>query len=154
MEISFSCKTFEGLTKLELYEIMVIRQEVFVVEQDCPYLDADGLDHLGRHILGTNKEGKIIAYTRIFPKGVKYRDYTSITRVLNHISVRGKGMGQHLMSFSIQKVYEHYGSFPIKISAQCYLERFYQSFGFRSVGASYLEDGIPHIAMVLPKEKT
>ena len=144
----FQVKGFQELTNDELYGIMVIRQEVFSVEQNCPYLDADGLDQGAFHVLGTVKGMGLVAYSRLCPKGVSYSDYVSITRVVNKIGVRGKGVGRKLMDFNMSYMNRHFKEMPIKISAQTYLTAFYQSYGFQTVGESYLEDGIPHIAMI------
>lgn len=149
--MEFVCKPFYDLSLDELYEIMKIRQEVFVVEQTCPYLDADGKDQEGWHLYGTNQKGEMVAYTRILPAGISYENYPSIGRVLTTESERGTGAGKLLMSVTIEKLEQLFGSLDIKISAQCYLEKFYKDFGFEPVGESYLEDDIPHIAMIRSK---
>lgn len=146
--ISISCKPFKALSLEELYAIMVLRQEVFVVEQDCPYLDADGKDQLGYHFMIWDKAGELVAYDRILPKGVSYDHYPSIGRILTSEKARGTGIGKLLMTKSIEKTEQLYGKIPIKISAQSYLERFYGYFNFKSTGEEYLEDGIPHMAMI------
>lgn len=147
--IHFSCKTFDQLTVYELYEIMTLRQEVFVVEQNCPYQDCDGKDLASWHLCGKNDEGRLVAYTRLLPKGVSYPDYCSIGRVVSSPSVRGTGAGRLLMHRSIEMARQLFDNEPIKIGAQTYLLRFYESFGFRSTGEEYLEDGIPHTKMIL-----
>jgi ElaA protein len=144
--LSFSCKYFTELTLEELYYCMQLRQEVFVVEQDCPYIDADGKDPQSWHLMGWHK-GQLVAYTRIVPKGISYPDYVSIGRVVTHHSVRRGGYGKQLMKESIRQARQLFPDQPIKISAQCYLIEFYESFGFQAVGKEYEEDGIPHIAM-------
>ena len=148
--IQFSCKPFYELELEELYQIMVLRQEVFVVEQNCPYLDADGKDQSGFHLMGWDEKGTLVAYTRLLDKGIAYDNYPAIGRVVTSQQVRGSGAGKLLMKASIKAVKQ---LFPqqksIKISAQCYLIRFYQSFGFQTTGEEYLEDDIPHIAMIL-----
>ena len=149
--MDFFCKAFYDLSLDELYEIMKIRQEVFVVEQTCPYLDADGKDQKGWHLFGKNQSGEMVAYTRILPAGISYDNYPSIGRVLTTEKVRGSGAGKALMSATIETLEQLFGPSAIKISAQCYLEKFYQSFGFESVGEPYPEDDIPHIAMIRPK---
>ncbi len=147
--LNFSCLPFDQLTPLELYDIMALRQEVFVVEQNCPYLDADGKDPHCWHLTGRNDEGKLVCYTRLLPKGLAYDDYASIGRVVSSPSVRGTGIGKILMQQSIDTCIRLFGNQPIKIGAQSYLLRFYEGFGFRSTGEEYLEDGIPHTKMIL-----
>ncbi len=149
MKVVFYTKKFERLSLTELYHIMVLRQEVFVVEQDCPYLDADGKDESSMHVLGYHDE-KLVAYARLVPKGLTYKNYPSIGRVVTHISVRKQGVGKLLMKNAIHSFYETFGrDSTIKISAQSHLSKFYNEFGFETVGDGYLEDGIPHIGMVL-----
>jgi ElaA protein len=147
--MTFSCLPFNQLSAQELYDIMALRQEVFIVEQNCPYLDADGKDPRAWHLLGRDDTGRLIAYTRLLPVGVSYPEYTSIGRVVSAPGVRGTGAGKALMVKSIEMTRHLFGPGPIKIGAQSYLLRFYESFGFRSTGEEYLEDGIPHTKMVL-----
>lgn len=151
--LQFSSKPFEALTVYELYDIMALRQEVFVVEQNCPYLDADGKDLHAWHIMGRNEEGDLVAYTRVLPPGVSYEGYASIGRVVSAPEVRRSGAGRLIMEHSLALCRALFGPTPpVKISAQTYLIRFYESFGFRSTGEEYLEDGIPHVAMVLTSD--
>ena len=146
--MQFNCIPFPELSLEQLYAIMRLRQEVFVVEQNCPYLDADGLDQKSLHLMRyQNKD--LVAYTRLVPKGISYEKYASIGRVITTQAVRGKGFGKALMMASIQQLHLHFGVQPIKISAQSHLLRFYQECGFQSTGEEYLEDGIPHTAMLL-----
>jgi len=147
-EVSFSCKPFDALTVYELYDIMALRQEVFVVEQNCPYLDADGKDVSSWHLMGRDTQGRLVAYARLLPPGVGYEAYASIGRVVSAPSVRRLGLGRLLMAHSMAWCTKVFGSKPIKISAQAYLKTFYESFGFHHTGEEYLEDGIPHIAMI------
>jgi ElaA protein len=148
--LSYQCLPFEKLSLEQLYQIMVLRQEVFIVEQDCPYLDADGKDQASWHLLGTNSAGELLAYTRLVPMGVSYDTYASIGRVVNSPKIRGQGAGRELMEVSKRQLRALWGEeMPVKISAQCYLQRFYESLGFEAIGESYLEDDIPHIAMIL-----
>ena len=154
--IEFTYKPFAELTVYELYDIMALRQEVFVIEQNCPYLDADGKDlkgwHLmGRHIFDENTEGVLVVYTRLLPKGVSYDDYASIGRVVSSASVRGSGAGKILMQKSIAMMEQLFPNDPVKIGAQTYLLKFYESLGFESTGEEYLEDDIPHTTMILKK---
>lgn len=145
--MNFLLKTFKELSIDELYSIMALRQEVFIVEQECFYLDADGKDQLCHHLLGY-KGDKLIAYTRILNKGISYDEYSSIGRVVNSPSVRGTGMGKILMQKSIEACMHLFPDLPIKISAQEYLRSFYESFDFKSNGEFYLEDDIPHMGMI------
>lgn len=144
-KLKFTVKTFDELTNSELYAVLRLRSEVFVVEQDAIYQDLDNKDQKALHILA-EKEGKLIAYARIFDKG-DYFSEASIGRVVVQEDQRKHGYGHALLEFSIRCVVHHFSETRIKISAQCYLEAFYKSHGFVPDGASYLEDGIPHIAM-------
>lgn len=144
MEIEI--KTFEELTKTQLYDLLQLRNEVFVVEQDCVYQDVDGKDERALHILGM-EEGKLVAYARCFERG-DYFDEASIGRVLVRENYRKLGYGHEITKASIKAIKTKYKADKIKISAQTYLVIFYESHGFKTVGDRYLEDGIPHIAMV------
>ena len=148
MPIHFNCIPFDKLTLQELYDSMVLRQEVFVVEQDCPYLDADGKDDVSHHLLGYGSNGKLIAYARLLPPGISYPEHASIGRVITSWSERRTGAGKQLMQQRIDWCNKLFGPVSLKISAQVYLLGFYKSFGFQPVGEEYLEDDIPHIAMV------
>jgi len=139
-------KTFEQLSKKELYELLQIRAEVFVVEQDCVYQDLDGKDQKALHVIGS-KNDKIVAYTRIFRPGDYFQE-ASIGRVVVKNDERKYGYGQDIMRASIKAVKEHFGETTIHLSAQTYLKKFYNSLGFEQVGEGYLEDGIPHIGMI------
>ena len=152
MTVSYSCLSFDALTLRQLYELLALRQEVFVVEQDCPYLDADGKDYESYHVLAYT-DGNLTGYTRLVPKGISYPDYVSIGRVVNAESVRGRGTGKELMRESIRYCRELWGAEKIKISAQCYLLEWYGSLGFVPVGEEYLEDDIPHHAMILDEKR-
>ena len=141
------CKTFQELSIDELYSLLRLRSEVFVVEQNCVFLDLDNNDQYCYHILGW--DGKtLVAGTRLVPKGVSYPDYHSIGRVVNSRDHRGLGLGKELMEYSIEKCIEHFGNGPIKIGAQLYLKKFYESFGFVQSSEVYDEDGIDHIEMI------
>jgi len=145
----FSCLSFQQLSLRELYDMMQLRQVVFVVEQDCPYVDADGKDEAGHHLMGYRADGKLLACSRLLPPGISYASYASVGRVVTAPEVRGTGLGRQLMRQSLDWCRRLYGDAPVKISAQCYLIRFYESFGFSTKGEVYLEDDIPHISMVL-----
>ncbi|MGN6510378.1 MAG: GNAT family N-acetyltransferase [Chitinophaga sp.] len=146
MAITWSVKTFAELTNEELYRILRLRSEVFVVEQQCPYLDMDNYDQRALHLQGENEDG-LAAYTRLFAPGVK-SDMASIGRVVSSPSARGKGFGRQLMEVSIAAVEEKWGKIPIWIGAQLYLQKFYESLGFVQSSEMYLEDNIPHIEMI------
>jgi ElaA protein len=147
--ISFTCLPFNKLTVNELYEIMRLRQIVFVVEQNCVFVDADNKDQPAWHLMGRDSEGELVAYTRLLPMGISYPDYASIGRVINSQKVRGQGVGKLLIEESIRKMQELYPNQPVKIGAQTYLLGFYESLGFVSTGEDYLEDDIPHTVMIL-----
>lgn len=147
--IKYTCKKFEDLSVHELYGMMRLRQEVFTVEQNCPYLDADGKDIHGYHVMGTDNNGTIHCCTRLLPEGISYQGYISIGRVANSQYVRGSGEGKKLMIFSIEMIKSLFPGYPIKIGAQQYLKKFYESLGFKDINIPYLEDGIPHIIMTM-----
>ena len=148
-EIIWKVKPFRQLSTEELYEILKIRQEVFIVEQTCYYLDADGYDEKAVHVWA-EKEGKIVAYCRIFGQGIKYSE-ASIGRVLTHPDFRKLGLGKILVRFAIDAIQARFRSQNIRISAQDYLLAFYSEFGFRDTGKKYLEDDIPHTEMLRTK---
>ncbi|UMB59548.1 GNAT family N-acetyltransferase [Lutibacter sp. A80] len=145
--LEIKVKNFQELTTNELYNLLQLRSEVFVVEQDCVYQDIDFKDQKALHILGF-KNNKIIAYTRIFKAG-DYFNKASIGRVLVKKSERKYGYGHIIMDYSINAIYNIFNEKDIKISAQKYLKEFYESHNFKQIGKAYLEDNIPHIAMVL-----
>ncbi len=146
--INFRLKPFYELTGVQLYAMMALRQEVFVVEQNCPYLDADGKDLKGWHLMGYDDDGKLVAYARLLPKGVSYENHVSIGRILAAASIRGKGAGHELMKEALYQMEQLFPRENIKIGAQVYLRKFYESHGFVVSGEEYLEDGIPHFPMV------
>lgn len=150
--ISWNCKKFEDLTPHELYAILQLRNEVFVVEQNCVYQDADNKDQPSHHFMGWMQEkdnpAKLVAYTRLVPPGTAY-PLPSIGRVVTSPLVRRTGLGKVLMQKSIAQVYEIYGNTSIQIGAQLYLKQFYESLGFTQSSGTYLEDGIEHIEMIL-----
>jgi len=149
MQSGWYLKEFHELSLEELYEILKLREIVFIIEQDCPYNDLDGLDEIAHHLCHWSS-GKLTAYTRIFKPGVSYEQYASIGRVVVNEPFRGTGLGVELMELSVQHCKQMYPDSQIKISAQCYLERFYKSLGFMPTGEEYLEDGIPHQGMLMP----
>lgn len=138
---------FEALSPEQLYALLRLRSEVFVVEQNCVFLDMDNLDSLCQHLLGYTAEGELAVYARIVPAGVTF-EHASIGRVVGSPRHRGLGLGRALMKKAIEALHECYGPCPIQIGAQLYLKAFYESFGFRACSEVYLEDGIEHIEMV------
>lgn len=149
MQISLSACKFEYLTVDILYDIIQLRQEIFIVEQNCPYLDADGNDKYASHLILHDTDNSIIGYARILPPDIPYTDFVSIGRVVCKKEKRGQGFGRQLMILAIMHCKELYPGVPIKIGAQSYLKRFYTSLGFNDTGTSYIEDGIPHIIMTM-----
>jgi len=149
MDSRFYHKPFSALNTDELYDMMALRQEIFIVEQDCPYLDADGVDLKCQHVLAYDSEGNLVAYARIVPSGLSYQDYASIGRVVTKHTARGTGLGKKLMQYSINICHQLHPEDTIKISAQVYALGFYSNLGFEKIGNEYLEDDIPHHAMVL-----
>lgn len=139
-------KPFTELTPHELYAIMHLRSEVFVVEQNCPYLDPDGKDLSSWHLMGWDGN-KLVAYSRLLPAGLAFTE-VSIGRVVSSPAYRGKGAGKELMTNAIKTCYDLFGHQPIRIGAQLYLQKFYESLGFVQVSDMYLEDNIPHIEMM------
>ncbi len=139
-------KNFEDLTLNELYDLMALRSAVFVVEQDCVYQDLDYKDQKAIHVLGYENE-LLVAYTRLFGPGDYFKN-ASIGRVIVTPAFRSKQLGHTIMKASILALQERYDMHQIEISAQSYLERFYETHGFKAEGAEYLEDGIPHKKMI------
>ena len=139
-------KSFQDLTVQELYSILQLRSEIFVVEQNCVYQDMDDKDQKALHVMGL-KNGNIVAYTRIFKPG-DYFEYASIGRVIVSQNQRQHKYGNDIMNASIKAVKDYFNTTDIKIGAQCYLKKFYNNLGFNEVGEEYLEDGIPHIHMI------
>jgi ElaA protein len=147
MQLEWRLKSFDTLTNEELYALLRLRSEVFVVEQHCVFLDMDDKDQHCWHLLGY-KGPLLAAYTRLVPQGVVYPDYPSIGRVVTSPQVRGEGMGRQLMLASIIQLEQLWGDSSIKIGAQLYLKSFYESLGFEVCGDVYDEDGIDHIPML------
>ena len=145
MKISFKIKRFNELSTSELYSLLQLRSEVFVVEQNCVYQDVDGKDNKAIHVLGYF-DTELAAYSRLFDKGI-YFEEASIGRVVVSPKHRDKKLGHDLMQVSIAAVNEHFKEHNITISAQEYLKKFYESHGFVQTSEMYLEDDIPHIQM-------
>lgn len=149
MQLNWVHKKFNELSAPELYAIMQLRNEVFVVEQNCVYQDADDKDQASVHLCGWDNE-KLVAYTRIIPPGISYTE-ASIGRVVISPAYRKTGSGRQLMKESINLTHILFNCSVIRIGAQVYLTDFYQSLGFVQCSPPYLEDGIPHIEMILHK---
>ena len=145
-EIIWKVKSFEHLNTSELYSLLKIRQEVFIVEQTCPYLDADDYDQKALHLWG-EFNGEVVAYCRIFAPGIKYNE-ASIGRVLANTNYRGHNLGRVLMRNAIATIESRFRTKNVRISAQDYLLKFYAEFGFADTGKKYLEDDIPHTEMI------
>ncbi|MFS2034202.1 GNAT family N-acetyltransferase [Polaromonas sp. CT11-55] len=137
---------FSALSTLELYELLQLRSEVFVLEQACAFQDLDGSDTEAMHLLGV-RDGRLAAYARCFAAGVKFAE-ASIGRVVTHASARGGGIGHVLMKEAVGRLQAQWGPQAIRIGAQARLEKFYNQHGFVQNGEPYIEDGIPHIEML------
>lgn len=146
MKITWSHKPFSELTTVELYEILYLRQEVFIVEQNCPYQDCDGKDFKSLHLMGFSENNELLAYCRIVAPGVSYEE-VSIGRVITKPAYRKYGFGKQLIAQAIKIIEKHYGNVEIRIGAQSYLLNFYAAFGFETL-EPYMEDGIPHHIML------
>jgi ElaA protein len=146
MNSTWILKKFDDLSLHELYAILRLRSEVFVVEQNCVFQDMDNKDQSGYHLMRW-ENNTLIAYTRLVPAGVSY-EFPSIGRVVTSQSARGSGIGKLLMEKSIEELEKLFGKATIKIGAQLYLREFYNTFGFKQSGDIYDEDGIDHIEMI------
>ncbi len=144
--IQWQCKHFSELTVEELYKILQLRNEVFVVEQNCAYQDCDEKDFQSYHITAYEKNN-LLAYSRIIPPGISYTNAASIGRIVTSPSARKQKLGKMLMNNSLDNLYRLFGKVNVSIGAQLYLKTFYESFHFVKRGDIYLEDGIEHITM-------
>jgi ElaA protein len=149
MSIIWKTKIFNDLSTQELYQILRLRSEVFVVEQNCVYQDIDNKDQKALHLFGI-LEGEIIAYSRLFKPG-DYFEFSSIGRVVVAEKHRDKNFGHELIDQSIFEINNLFKAQNITISAQLYLKKFYESHGFVATSETYLEDDIPHIEMKIIK---
>ena len=149
MQLSWTYKPFNELNTTELYAILQLRSEVFVVEQNCVYQDIDGKDQKSMHVMAWHND-KLVAYTRLLPAGVSFEE-ASIGRVITSPFYRGLGIGISLMENSIAHILSLYSTNKVRIGAQLYLKKFYEGFGFVAEGDEFLEDGIPHIEMLLER---
>lgn len=145
--VDWQCLRLRDLPALALHRIMRARQEVFVIEQQCIYLDADTADESSWHLTGWAVDGQVMAYARLVDPGIKYAE-TSMGRVITTARSRGTGMGRELVRRAVAHASLAYPGVALRISAQSRLERFYAGFGFATVGERYLEDGIPHTEML------
>jgi ElaA protein len=148
--VKWVVKKFDELSPGELYAILRLRSEVFVIEQNCVFLDMDNKDQLCHHLMVWQDE-KLVGYTRLVPPGISY-NLPSIGRVVTSPSVRGTGTGKFIMKKSIEEIYHLFGKTSICIGAQLYLKKFYEDFGFVQTSDVYDEDGIDHIEMTLENE--
>lgn len=145
-EMQWKLSAFDALSAAELYELLQLRSEVFVVEQDCVFLDLDGADAQALHLMG-RRAGQLLAYARCLPAGVKFAE-CSLGRVVTRRSVRGSGLGHDLLRRALGVVIAQWGPQAIRIGAQAQLKEFYAAHGFVDVGRPYVEDGIDHLEMV------
>ena len=148
--IEWQWLSFDALSREQLYALLRLRSEVFVVEQNCVFLDMDGLDDNAMHLLGTrvmDGAAQLVAYVRCFPKGVSFTE-ASIGRVVTKPSARGGGLGHLLIAEAIRALQQHWGPQAIRIGAQAHLKNFYQQHGFVDMGLPYDEDGIAHLEML------
>lgn len=144
--MSWHIKKFNELSVEELYKILALRSEVFVVEQACPYLDCDGKDMKSYHLF-CERDGEVVANVRIIEKGISYEE-VSLGRVIVRKDNRGTGIAREMLQKAIEFVHAHLGERAIKIQAQAYLLDFYKSLGFKPVSGEYLENNIPHVEML------
>lgn len=147
MKFEHQVKSFQELSLEEFHDIIALRIQIFIIEQNCPYQEVDGKDKLAHHLFFKNEMDEIIAVTRILPKGISYAE-VAIGRVVVHEDYRGTGLGNQLMADSMNFVRDKYGEVPVRLSAQKHLENYYGNHGFKSTGKEYLEDGIPHVEML------
>jgi len=147
MNSYFELKHFKELSLDELYAILRLRQRVFVLEQNCAFVDNDDLDQPAWHLMCYTDEHKLAAYCRLLPLGAAYPGYASIGRVVSEPALRKEGYGRLLMAEALLRCEQLFGKVPLKIGAQLYLKKFYESFGFKAAGDIYIEDGIEHVHM-------
>ena len=147
MKFEHQVKSFQELSLEVFHDIIALRIQIFIIEQNCPYQEVDGKDKLAHHLFFKNEMDEIIAVTRILPQGISYEE-VAIGRVVVHEEYRGTGLGNQLMADSMNFVRDKYGEVPVRLSAQKHLENYYGNHGFKSTGKEYLEDGIPHVEML------
>ncbi len=149
-DVRWVCQSFEEVSNHQLYAILRLRSEVFVVEQHCVFQDIDNKDQHSFHLMGWQKD-HLVAYCRLLPKGIAY-EYVSIGRVVTSPASRSAGIGKMLMQEAVTMCDKLFGLQPIKIGGQLYLKKFYESLGFLQTSDIYLEDGIEHIEMLLDRK--
>lgn len=147
MNYTIFCKKFDELSSREIFDILQLRAKVFIVEQNCVYLDPDEKDSKSYH-MGMYMDSTLVACTRLLGPGISYDKYSSIGRVCTHTEYRKNSLGRIIMEKSIEEISRLFPDVSIKISAQSYLIKFYNEFGFQVVGEEYMEDHIPHTAMI------
>ena len=147
--ISVEIKEFNQLSKEELYRILQLRAVVFIQEQNAPYLDPDNKDLLAAHLMLKTENNRIIGYARLCPPDSYFKGSTCIGRVVSDPEYRRKGLGYIIMEEAVKYMKKNFPEYPVEISAQTYLIKFYQSFGFMQISNQYLEDGLPHVGMKL-----
>lgn len=145
-DLEWRLDPFDALSAATLYALLQLRSEVFVVEQHCVFQDMDGADAQALHLTGW-QHGKLLAYARCFPAGVKYAE-ASIGRVVTRRCARDAGLGHRLIHQAVQAIHAQWGAQPIRIGAQAHLEAFYRQHGFMAAGPAYVEDGIDHLEML------
>jgi ElaA protein len=145
MTINWTIRTLDELSARELYELIRLRVDVFVVEQNCPYAELDGLDLNAHHVLGHDEEGRLMACARILPP--EHGGLPHIGRVVVHPALRGKGLAHELMTNALDALHRIHGSRRSELAAQAHLEAFYAAHGYERTGADYDLDGIPHVDM-------
>ncbi|MFU8830953.1 MAG: GNAT family N-acetyltransferase [Wenzhouxiangella sp.] len=150
-EISWNVALYEQLERDQLYDMLAARAAVFVVEQNCPYQDLDGLDRHGIHVRAVDAGGQVLAYARILGPGRRFEE-PSIGRVLTTATGRGRRLGRELMQRALAEAERRFPGQAVRISAQQYLEKFYIQLGFTVVRGPYLEDDIPHLEMLRPAD--
>lgn len=145
--VDWRYRPWAEVTRDELYELLITRARVFVVEQTCPYLDADGYDREAWHLWTAAPDGAVLACLRVLPAGAKYAE-PSLGRIVTAPEARGTGLGRALVAEGLRRLAGSCGDVPVRIGAQKYLEKFYGDFGFRRASEDYVEDGIPHLEMI------
>lgn len=148
MNLNWQIKPYHDLSLNEFHDIIALRLQAFVVEQNCAYLDLDGKDKKCYHLLCRDGKGNVVATARILPPGLAYKEDAAIGRVVTMEEIRGKGIGHELMDKCVEYCIAEFGTTPIRISAQKHLEKYYNGHLFVTTGKEYLEDGIPHVEML------
>lgn len=151
MHLNWQIKHYNDLTTNEFHDIIALRIKAFVVEQNCTYQELDGKDKKSYHLIVRNGMGDIVATSRLLPPGLSYSDECAIGRVVIDESLRGQGIGHDLMERCLKFSFMEFGDCSVKISAQKHLEKYYEKHDFKSTGNEYMEDGIPHVEMILKR---